>query len=579
MTKFFEPINVSATHIYHSALELSPPSSLVRKLYYHQRLAPFPRVETGIPDSRDLSVSISSYDGHDLGVTWSPCGQFVATCTGVVQIWNALTLELVSTLQTDRSCVGISPSYLPDGRSLACVTHTGIVIWDIQTGGVVKESQFNTGGCCLLAWSSDGQVVGALLKEMVCLYNTTTNTTLDSVMPEPGYSKCLWAYGESFQVMKCVHDGKACVANIFDLGPSLIKIKSFSVLEGNGYNSIETFSPSTYRISGVVRGRSPQLFIFDIQNSERLLVERGRYKSPSFSPDGSYFAAFQSNGPIHIWNYHGNHYIPWRQFPSTSNSGCIVFSPSLPSFVVGNSTSLHIWHVNHFPAGPTACIPQLDMFSPSGTQIATAQYQGKHITITNPLQTISQSIDTGIKISGFGLTGNVLLVKATGVVMAWLLSEEGWVKNVLDNEGASQSNSIWTMPLSCSSRAKFSVEGDTGVISAEGTYWIYNARTGEVLEPTQEHPDFHGPWYSFKDNMQAKGYQNDSSIQITPPGLEGKPVQANLMEGWMKDHQGKCLLWLPTEWRVGKGQVQWLPNISTIKFKSKLGTPTIIKLQ
>jgi hypothetical protein len=44
VTKFFEPINVSATHIYHSALELSPLSSIVRRLYYHQRHTPFPRV-------------------------------------------------------------------------------------------------------------------------------------------------------------------------------------------------------------------------------------------------------------------------------------------------------------------------------------------------------------------------------------------------------------------------------------------------------------------------------------------------------------------------------------------------------
>jgi hypothetical protein len=50
VTKFFEPINVSAAHIYHSALELSPLSSIVRRLYYHQRHTPFPRVLVGTPD-------------------------------------------------------------------------------------------------------------------------------------------------------------------------------------------------------------------------------------------------------------------------------------------------------------------------------------------------------------------------------------------------------------------------------------------------------------------------------------------------------------------------------------------------
>ena len=39
VTKFFEPISVSAAYIYHSALELSPLSSIIRRLYYHRGLA------------------------------------------------------------------------------------------------------------------------------------------------------------------------------------------------------------------------------------------------------------------------------------------------------------------------------------------------------------------------------------------------------------------------------------------------------------------------------------------------------------------------------------------------------------
>jgi len=78
VTNFFEVINVSATHIYHSALELSPLSSTIWKFYYHQRPCPSPRVVIGIPESWDPSMAVSTKDSYYLSSTWSPCGQFFA---------------------------------------------------------------------------------------------------------------------------------------------------------------------------------------------------------------------------------------------------------------------------------------------------------------------------------------------------------------------------------------------------------------------------------------------------------------------------------------------------------------------
>ena len=169
MKTFFEPINSSAPHIYHSALELSPLSSIVRKLYYHQR-TPFPKVATGIPDSWEPSTIISSPDySHESSVTWSPCSQFVATTTKVtVEIRDALTFGLSTTLQptepTSQLTGGLA--YSPDGRSVAWFSDTTIIIWDIQTGGVVKEIQRDPGptGSPVCRWM-EGQSVpwGAIL--------------------------------------------------------------------------------------------------------------------------------------------------------------------------------------------------------------------------------------------------------------------------------------------------------------------------------------------------------------------------------------------------------------------------------
>src|ERR1700679_660655 len=83
VTKFFEPINASATHIYHSALELCPTSSIVRELYYNRagRITRLPRVVVGPPDSWDSTISISGKGDYG-SCTWSPCGRFVAALMG-----------------------------------------------------------------------------------------------------------------------------------------------------------------------------------------------------------------------------------------------------------------------------------------------------------------------------------------------------------------------------------------------------------------------------------------------------------------------------------------------------------------
>ena len=584
MTRFFEPINVSAPHIYHSALELSPLSSIIRKSYDHERLTPFPRVEIGIPDSQDLSISIPSVCQE--AATWSPCGQFMAAREGgIVKIRNALTFELVSTLQPPRKCTCIkaSPLYTPDGRSLASITSTGVVIWDIQTGGVIKNIQCTTSLFTLLAWSLDGGTIGVQSGLEVRVYSIASNMESDPLRFGNGCAMFLWAQNEFFQSMKHYWDGKTHAIEIYEARSRLIptKVEEFSVLglEGEGHQIVESFSPTTYRISGRVKRKTAQLFILDMRNSAKLLVEKGESQSHSFSSGGSYFGAFQSTN-IHVWNYDGSIYIPWRQFQCTATWGNITFSPTLSSMVVCYPGTLRLWHLNHPLTAPTTCIPQLEISSRSGTHIATAHYQESTVKITylSP-QTPSQSIDTGIKIMGFGLTGNVFLVKGTGKVVAWLLTEEGQVNTVSSDKGVSQSDSIWTMSLPSHSKPKFSVQGETGVIDSGKSLWVYNAKTGQVFEPTEEPPDFHGPWYSFKDNLQAKGHDSCSSLQNVLSEINQKPTQTNLTEGWMKDQQGKYLLWLPTEWRVGKGQVEWFPDISTMKFKSKFGKPTIIKLQ
>ena len=93
-------------------------------------------------------------------------------------------------------------------------------------------------------------------------------------------------------------------------------------------------------------------------------------------------------------------------------------------------------------------------------------------------------------IDGFVLTGNVLLVKGSGRVVAWLLTEEGLVNGVTGDRRVGYGDSIWTLPFPFHSRWAIRVEGQIGVIKLDygdvDELQVYRTDTGEVLCPTQE---------------------------------------------------------------------------------------------
>ena len=97
--EFFEVINISAPHIYHSALLLSPLMSIVRGLY-KQYVRPFTRVVRGLPVSWEPISATLCIENFNGGAVWSPCGRFIAVAkSGSTEILDAVTLNPLSTLE------------------------------------------------------------------------------------------------------------------------------------------------------------------------------------------------------------------------------------------------------------------------------------------------------------------------------------------------------------------------------------------------------------------------------------------------------------------------------------------------
>jgi len=588
VTTFFEVINVSAPHIYHSALELCPTSSIIRQLYYHQRIACLPKVVIGAPDSWDLTTGISTKDNYNGLCAWSPCGRFVAAHTGkAAEIRDQLTLELITTLQpTETIPHPTGPlAYSPDGHSIACASNTAIIIWDIQTGGVAKEVERSTASISLV-WSSDGQVLCAIgwmdgVTFVVHTYDVSSGTTLSSGTLESRDNPHLWIYDESFRVMKTVwgsHWNDFIRIKILEVGSTLTEIQSFVLpLQNLRQVIVRSFSPTTHRIS--ISDGDSIFSIWDIQNSKRLLQASAKPDSHSFSPDGSLFAASRVDG-VFVWTYASGCFTPSRKFQCWDFFNSLQFSPTLSSILGHSGDILRVWYLHELATASRHHGRLFVGLSRSGTRVAIARDLGYTITIADPLaQTPPQFIDVGAEIEGLVITGNVLLVQGLQEVVAWLLTEEGLVDGVVGERRVERSDSIWTISH-LQGPYEFQVEDQVGVIEPDegGSTHVYHTETGEVLHPTQTPRDSDGSWVSLTKAHCGQDYLHYHNVSQcdTSPRDSWQFLQATLREGWIKDPEGKHRLWVPVEWRDYWNPADWRHDV-TIQFSFIEGKPVLIK--
>ncbi|KAF9652211.1 hypothetical protein BDM02DRAFT_3161863 [Thelephora ganbajun] len=569
---FFEPINISATHIYHSALELSPLSSIVRRWYYCQRCSSLPRVVVGTKESWEEGIIVPGKDRY-LSCTWSPCSQFIAAQSrGAVEIRDSLSLELLSTLKfTEPTSDGCENplAYSTDGRSIASLSDSSLVTWDIQTGGPVNEIYHDCADSTSLVWSLDGSTIDIVEREsqwtdtyVVYAYNVASGAAHSPGKLKSTEEPHLWAYSTSFRIMTTEHTSRGCTINIFEVGSNLTRIESFYIGSWGEHRRIKSFSQTTHRISSSV---SSNLIILDIQDSRCLLEERGGFDSDCFSSNGSLFAA-SWEWDIQVWKYTSDRYVKWRKFSIrdfTFGLDFLRFSPTSSSLLGHVSGILKLWRLDSPPinARPDG---RMRLIGPSlrNAYIVAGHLGDSTVTITNFLpQTLPCVIDTGMVIETLAVTGNILLVLDGDTIAAWRLTEEGVVDGVLADGKTVHDNRIWT--VSVSNQPGLYVGDQTVAIKQGGNdIHAYHQETGEVLKRVRKISRLFPRLWGTRLNAMGRLHQHQWASQQNALTYfrergwstlsEGNgPVSLNtLREGWVKDPEGKHLLWLPVRWRM-----------------------------
>ena len=606
MTKFFEPISASATHVYHSALELCPESSIVRRLYYHRssRITRPPRVVVGIPESWDPTVSISSKDDYKFCI-WSPCGRFIAGLAGnVVEIRNQLTFELITTFQlTETSPLLVGPlAYSSDGRSLACASEAAIMVWDIQTGGMAREVKCRGARTISLVWSLDGRTIGTLeslspdtgdTKTHVNTYDVASSAPLFVETIDSNHKPHLWAYNESFRVMtteQYPHDHTMIEIQIkvFEVQSLLVMVNTFNTaifaqaadvsIDYTPGSEIISFCPATCHVSISVGG---ELFIFQDQSPVPVFVKKGHFCSPCFSSDGSLFAA-SKDGNVYIWQHTSCRYVQWKEFRCQDWIDS-QFSPTPSSFLTYSKNILQVWSLHDLPANPIPYTQWCAALSRSGNRIATTRQFETTITIIDPhVQSTSQRIHTGVRIEGLLLTSNILLVVGPDQVLSWRLTEEEPVDDGFDDRSSNQNDRLWTIPLSplrlsLGRELEFKVEDQIGVIRHGKRIFLYHTATGKGDPYFQTPTNINDPGLNITGGLSGRhhAYCHNLPPPDTTPG-SWYPSETSLREGWVKDPEGRCRLWLHVEWRKSWDLADWCHDIKT-QFSIVGGQPIIVK--
>ncbi|KAF9784513.1 hypothetical protein BJ322DRAFT_850627 [Thelephora terrestris] len=595
VTKFFEPINISATHIYHSALELCPMSSDVRGRYYDscRRITQLPRVVVGTQDRWDPTVSVSSKGGEYKSCSWSPCGRFVAAqMESIVEVRNQLTFELLTVLQpTEPTHQLTGPlAYSPDGRSIACASDTSIVIWDIQTGGVAKELDCGTKNLSMV-WSLDGKSICTIGDDKnafsVRTHNVAARTTSSPENLRSDDNPHLSAYETSFRVVTTARSYFRGTIEVFAVGHTLVKIHSFNLTWRGPTSHLEIcFSPTTCRIAVLCHS---VLHVFGNWNPSRLLQEGpGHFSSQFFSSDGILFGAFDGRS-FHGWKYDSDRYYPWRRFEYQDwTNPTFQFSPNSSSVLEHFGRILRVWNLEDDlipdPFEITcAVIPR------SGNHILTATPYKSIVEIVDPhSKTPCQTIKTGETVYTLALTGNVLLVSSGVRVVAWLLTDEGLVDGVSSGSIAGPRDSIWTTPIAPFDKVlmignqvgAFKTEehvGGRGFKMEERALFVYHTETGELLQHQSVPKHFSGYWNFDRVLLRGRDHLRCHNISPSNTSLEGTS-QITLQEGWAKDPEGRHMLWIPAEWRKSWHCADWLHD-ARIQF-SVIGRgrkPVIVK--
>ena len=484
-----------------------------------------------------------------------------------------------------------------------------LVVWDIQTGVIIREAKTNHVGKILFY---GGREIIALIqrstdpRQKFSIYDTSNGTLLfqGGSVPQQGTGfGAHWIHEGTLQFATSFERNGKFMINIYQLQPTSIpplhKISSFPVPPQEGRFS---FSPVSFHASFVTETK---IVILDVQNS-KLLLHAGVChiygRTGEFSPNGCFFASKISLFKIHVWQNTPTGYVPWSDFTSRLPVSTFLWSPTSDSFLCHCENEIILLHPdNHSgPLSPDENKPKglerdyLVVHPADHPRIAMAQPWNGIVTILDSFSgTIQWVINTGMEIDDIKMIDNTVYVVGMHKFVSWYFGAGGIVPGV--HEALAIGADVGHLMLShdCTQIAF--------AINFEGAA-LYDIKAQRVLKSFkwgtwqlpgfQFSPDGHQMWCTNWIRLIGKGIivrldrtEDWSSPEIISEYVENGLSWNNLFSPdgyhvgmgnvWIVNSKGSKILWLPPHWRR---RVRWEGKYMAL-VDHHLPTPIIIEFQ
>ena len=585
---------MSAPHIYHSALILSPSTSIIRGLY-GQHATPLARIVRGLSLSWEPAVATAylgpqRFEKSPMGV-WSPCSKFIAAnMWESVEVLDAVTLSRLAAFKHTLDHPHFS--FSPDSRSLAVFTSSELISWDIQTGGRLSEIHGESLNECVrsFTYSKDGKMVAVAYESWddsscdVCTFDLPSRTQLGPLPVPDGKFVCpIWAHDEYLR-FATIHPGSLTIWEVeFTLKHPPTKVESFpipdEVFDGDEFQ----FLPALYRLAFTLKGT---IRIQDVKASEFLLWSKASDSLHSFSPDGRFFASLTIGGGARIWKESPAGYALHQKIPSLV--AVPFFSPNGRSIIFHLGRTINLRHTGNQTLSPPRASteehgPQnhfLLAFSPNEKLAAFAQLDGNVVTVLDLRSgDLRLTIDTGTTVKGLGVAGNTAAVVDGGKAVTWNLHSGDRAFNASINNRARAV--MLDRPLAIPGYGTcLSLSPDLSRVAiyeqiiGHQALEIYNVTTGTCLASTST-------FWSATPKFTQYGREvwiGDRGWGIIEGGVSGAGELKRLEEtlypsrtflwdsirgykvtedGWVLSPSRKRLLWLPHRWRSDEEDRLW----------------------
>ena len=484
MTEYFEIIDASPPHIYHSALVLTPKTSVIWKLYgSHAR--PFTRIVRGEPVSWDPATATTLCSFVIKLAVWSPCTKFIAISPGdtmTMDILNSANLWRLRGLKFPQETSAHPESLVFSSNSLmlTCSGHRNvnsgqellIVSWDLQTGEVVSVIKRpgpdgDPTVTSRVVYSANGKLVGILHRcgaaATISIYDVISGTyvydvdyraDMDTHLPHHLHLCDIWTHGESLRLAT--------------VGPTTITIREVEFSPGTTPKTVETLPAPNDKIGlepekgGIIhtqflapscllafsRARGAvEVLVWDARNSKYLLHHTdnsspglkpppdhlsGRNPRMSFSSDGRFFAFSTTRSEVCLWQDSSSGYILDGRLSPSSVKPNPLLSPNGELIIAFGGSMIQLWRTKSYTSSSSRILTRgpehtqdfaLEFF-PDRPLAAVIRRRQNVLTVLDLKSGAPRlTIDARIEVYGLKVIDNTIVAIGCGKIITWNLPE------------------------------------------------------------------------------------------------------------------------------------------------------------